>query len=115
MNVVAGTNIFLAAALDAPEKQRIIHLTTDRLIIVPEILPYEIENALTSIVKRNQITKNEAMSVHAVANHIPVRLAQIDKPQALKLALDSNIHAYDAYFCIVQNHHRVRLLPWTIV
>ena len=54
------------------------------------------------------------MSVHAVANHIPVRLAQIDKRQDLKLALDSNIHAYDAYFCIVQNHHRVRLLPWTI-
>jgi predicted nucleic acid-binding protein len=38
------------------------------------------------------------MSVLAVANHIPVRLAQIDIPQALKWALDFNIHAYDAYF-----------------
>ena len=98
MNIVADTNIFLAVVLNEPEKERIIQLTTDRLIIAPEILPYEIGNALTAMVKRKQITEIEAVSVFAIANQIPVRLAQVDIPQALKLALDFNIYAYDAYF-----------------
>ena len=98
MNIVADTNIFLAVALNEPEKRRIIQLTSNMVIIAPEILPYEIGNALTAMVKRKQITQNEAVSVLGIANQIPVRLAQVDIPQALKLALDFNIYAYDAYF-----------------
>jgi len=98
MNIVADTNIFLAVALNEPEKDLIIQLTSDMVIIAPEILPYEIGNALTAMVKRKQITPNEAMSALGIANKIPVRLAQVDIPQALKLALDFNIYAYDAYF-----------------
>jgi predicted nucleic acid-binding protein len=98
MNIVADTNIFLAVALNEPEKDLIIQLTSDMVIIAPEILPYEIGNALSAMVKRKQITQNEAISVFGIANQIPVRLALIDIPQALKLALDFNIYAYDAYF-----------------
>ena len=114
MNIVADTNIFLAVALNEPEKDSIIQLTAGMVTIAPEILPYEIGNALTAMVKRKQITPNEAMSALGIANKIPVRLAQVDILQALKLALDFNIYAYDAYFCIVQKHHRVPSLPWTI-
>ena len=98
MNIVADANIFLAVALNEPEKRRIIQLTSNMVIIAPEILPYEIGNALTAMVKRKQITQNEAVSVLGIANQIPVRLAKVDIPQALKLALDFNIYAYDAYF-----------------
>jgi predicted nucleic acid-binding protein len=98
MNIVADTNIFLAVALNEPEKELIIQLTTDRVIIAPEILPYEAGNALTAMVKRKQITQNEAVSAFDITNQIPVRLVQVDIPQALKLALDCNIYAYDAYF-----------------
>jgi len=98
MNIVADTNIFLAVALNEPEKELIIQLTSDMVIISPEILPYEIGNALSAMVKRKQITQNEALSALGIANQIPVRLAKIDILQALKLALDFNIYAYDAYF-----------------
>jgi len=100
MNIVADTNIFLAVALNEPEKELIIQLTSNMVIIAPEILPYEIGNALTAMVKRKQITQNEAVSVFGIANQIPVRLAQVDILQALKLALDFNIYAYDAYFLL---------------
>jgi hypothetical protein len=42
MNIVADTNIFLAVALNEPEKDVITQLTTGMVIIAPEILPYEI-------------------------------------------------------------------------
>ncbi len=52
MDIISDTNIFLAVALDEPEKDNIIQLTSESDAIAPEILPYEIGNALTAMVKR---------------------------------------------------------------
>jgi predicted nucleic acid-binding protein len=98
MNIISDTNIFLAVALDEPEKNHIIQLTSELDAIAPEILPYEIGNALSAMIKRKQITHEEALSAQKAANLIPVRLISIDIQQALKLAIEFNIYAYDAYF-----------------
>ena len=98
MSVISDTNIFLAVVLDEPEKNRIIQLTSGLDAIAPEILPYEIGNALSAMIKRKQITHDEALSAQKVASLIPVRLITIDIQKALKLAIEFNIYAYDAYF-----------------
>jgi len=38
------------------------------------------------------------LSAFDAVSSIPVRLIPVDIPKALKLALDYNIYAYDAYF-----------------
>lgn len=98
MNIVSDTNIFLAVALDEPEKDHIIELTEGTSAIAPEILPYEIGNAISAMIKRKQITRDEGLSIFAITNLIPVRLVAVDIQQALKLAFEFNIYAYDAYF-----------------
>jgi len=98
MNIISDTNIFLAVVLDEPEKQHIIQLTSQADAIAPEILPYEIGNALSAMIKRKQLTKDEALEALITANKIPVRLVNIDIQAALKLAIKFNIYAYDAYF-----------------
>lgn len=98
MNIVSDTNIFLAVVLDEPEKNNIIQLTSKANAISPEVLPYEVGNALSAMVKRNQLTKDEALLAFEGIKSIPVRLVSIDIQQALKLALAYNIYAYDAYF-----------------
>jgi predicted nucleic acid-binding protein len=98
MNIVADTNIFLAIALDEPEKEHVISLTAGTQPIAPEILPYEIGNALSAMVKRKQLTAAEAEAALGITNHIPVRLMRVDIAQALQLALQYNLYAYDAYF-----------------
>lgn len=98
MEIVADTNIFLAVSLEEPEKEEIIRLTSDTSIIAPKILPYKIGNALTSMFKRNRITQDEGLLTFETAIQIPVKLISVDIPQALKLAFDFNIYAYDAYF-----------------
>ena len=52
MDIITDTNIFLAIALNEPEKEQIIQLTSGVNIIAPEILPYEIGNALSAMIKR---------------------------------------------------------------
>jgi predicted nucleic acid-binding protein len=98
MNIVSDTNIFLAVALDEPEKDRIIELTSEVTAIAPEILPYEIGNALSAMVKRKQLTTDEATRAQGVASKIPVRLLGVDIQESLRLAIKFNIYAYDAYF-----------------
>lgn len=56
MDLIADTNIFLASALDEPEKTNIVHLTKGADIAAPEILPYEIGNALMALCKCGPLT-----------------------------------------------------------
>jgi predicted nucleic acid-binding protein len=98
VNLIAGTNIFLAVAMDEPEKAAIVYVTSGAEITGPEILPYEIGNALAAMCKRRQIDPKEAHMVHEITAKIPVRLVAVDIQEALDIALRFNIYAYDAYF-----------------
>jgi len=98
MNIISDTNIFLAVVLDEPEKENIIELTANANVISPEILPYEVGNALSAMVKRKRLTKSEALAALKGISSIPVKLVSVDIKQALEIALDYNIYAYDAYF-----------------
>ena len=98
MNLVTDTNIFLAVALEEPEKEKIIAVTSAAIPIAPEILPYEIGNALSAMVKRSQISHSQAFSALQSVNNIPVRLIKPDIKKSLEIAVEFNIYAYDAYF-----------------
>jgi len=98
MNVVSDTNILLAVIFNEPDKENIVRLTAGNDAIAPEILPYEVGNALSAMIKRKQITHKEALQAQKSISSIPVRLMSIDISQSLKLAMDFNIYAYDAYF-----------------
>lgn len=98
MKIAADTNIFLAVSLNEAEKRRIIAITKDTSIFAPEILPYEIGNALSAMVKRKKLTKAQALDAEKITNLIPVRLLSVDVHESLKIATENNIYAYDAYF-----------------
>jgi len=97
-NINVDTNIFLAVIFNEPEKENIVRLTAGNDAIAPEILPYEVGNALSVMIKRKQITHKEALQAQKSISSIPVRLMSIDISQSIKLAMDFNIYAYDAYF-----------------
>ena len=66
--------------------------------MAPEILPYEIGNAVSAMVKRRKLSPVEALKAEKLARRIPVRLVSVDVQASLQLALIHNIYAYDAYF-----------------
>ena len=98
MNMVADTNIFLAVVLNEPEKGHIMAVTSEAVLSAPEILPYEIGNALSAMVKRRRVSRVEALAAEKAASLIPVRLVGINVHEALELAIENDIYAYDAYF-----------------
>jgi len=98
MKIIADTNTFIAVALNEPEKGRIIRLTKGHDLIAPDVLPFEIGNALTTLMKKSVLKKEEVVSVWELIRQIPVDLRHTDIQSALKIAIKFNIYAYDAYF-----------------
>lgn len=106
MNVVADTNIFLAVTLYEPEREKIIRLTLGHDLVAPEILPFEIGNVLFAMLKRKRIEPEKLISVWDAAQKIPVDLRSVNIREALNIASQFNIYAYDAYFieCAISLH-----------
>lgn len=98
MKIVSDTNIFLAVALEEESKSRIIEITDGCSLHAPEILYYEIGNALLAMIKRRQIETSDVQAIYSVTQQIPVSLAKVSIPKALEIAIEHNIYAYDAYF-----------------
>lgn len=98
MKIIADTNTFIAVALNEPEKDWIIRLTDGCDLVAPEVLPFELGNALTAMLKKNTLKANEVVSAWEIVRDIPVDLRRIDMKTALKIATKFSIYAYDAYF-----------------
>jgi predicted nucleic acid-binding protein len=91
MKIIADTNIFLTVVLNEPKKQRIIELGLDCEIIAPELLPYEMGNALSAMLKRRQLSAQEVVLAYEKAQKIPVTLVEVNIKAALELAATHNI------------------------
>jgi predicted nucleic acid-binding protein len=98
MRIVADTNTFIAVALNEPEKELVISLAEGCDLVAPEVLPFEIGNALTAMMKKNVLQADEMILSWEIVQKIPVGLQRIDFKSALRIATEYNLYAYDAYF-----------------
>ncbi len=98
MKIVADTNVFIAVALDEPEKPRIVDITSSCELLAPDVLPYEIGNALTALMRKRKLEPDEIEPAWAATQAIPVVLCDLDIREALRIASRLRIYAYDAYF-----------------
>ena len=110
MRIIADTNIFIAVALNEPEKGKIIRLTEGHDLIAPDVLPFEIGDALTAMMKINALKKEEVASAWEIVQQIPVDLRPINIKSALSIAIQFNLYAYDAYFLECAKNLRSPLL-----
>ena len=110
VKIIADTNTFIAVALNETEKARIIRLTEGHDLIGPDVLPFEIGNVLTAMMKKNALKKGEVASAWEFVQQIPVDLRHTDIKSALKIVTKFNIYAYDAYFLECADNLRSPLL-----
>lgn len=100
MKITADTNTFLAVILFEEERDEIIKLTHGADLVAPEVLFFEIGNALSAMLKRGRLAPEDIFVVWDAIQQIPVDLRSIDVREALKIATKFNIYAYDAYFLV---------------
>jgi predicted nucleic acid-binding protein len=98
MEIVADASAFLAVVLDETHRKWVIEKTSGSALISPEVLPYEIANALTAMKKKGRLADREVLKAFNISQSIPVRLVPIEISDALKVAIKFNIYAYDAFY-----------------
>lgn len=105
MEVVADASAFLAVALEEHDRNGILEKTIGYTLVSPEILPYEMGNALIAMKKRGRLTDREVLKAFDISQSIPVKLVIVKIQAAIKIAVRFNIYAYDAYYlqCCLEN------------
>ncbi|MFP4209309.1 MAG: type II toxin-antitoxin system VapC family toxin [Wenzhouxiangella sp.] len=110
MRIVVDSSVFLAVALDEPDRDWLVEVTKGAEVCAPELLPYEIGNALSAMVKRARLTVAEAGDAFRSYSRMTVRLVPCDVAAALELCSGRGLYAYDAYFLMTALRLRSPLL-----
>lgn len=98
MVFLIDTSAVLAVALGEPEREWLIQATDAARLAAPTVLPYEIGNALSAMVKRGRLSVSQGSEAYRLARRIPVEMVEVNVERALRLAMEQEIYAYDAYF-----------------
>ena len=105
MEIVSDASAFLAVALNEADREWIVEKTAGCSVISPEVLPYEIGNALMAVKRKGRLNDREILRAFDISQRIAVRLVAVKIRDAMKLAFRFNIYAYDAYYlqCCIEN------------
>jgi len=88
----------MAVILGEPNTAKVIKSTVNAVILSPEVIPFEIGNALINLFRRKKISEEKALEAYKVFTSIPIRSVKINIDKALMIACKYKIYAYDAFY-----------------
>jgi len=97
----------MAVIVKEPERDTIIQLTQNAVMVSPDMVSYEIANALTKMMKKKIIEKERMINAFNFFRKIPIKTIKIDIGEALEIAWKFKIYAYDA--CYLEAAKRLNL------
>ena len=97
MNIVVDTSVIIAVISNESQKDRLIELTKGADLVAPPSIHWEIGNAFSAMLKRGRLTLHQTLKAIEVYHKIPVRYAEIELEDTLRIAAEYNIYSYDAY------------------
>jgi predicted nucleic acid-binding protein len=110
MALIVDTSVILAVVLNEPTKAELIRLTTGAELLAPLSLHWEIGNALSAMLKRKRITEAEGQQALVEYQKIPIRFLDVLLDEALHVAAQQRIYAYDAYFIVCARNQSSALI-----
>ena len=97
MNLVVDTSVIIAVLTSEPQRRLLVRLTRGAGLLAPASVHWEVGNALAAMFKRNRIDAKQIGRVLRAYERIPIRYVDVDLADALDLAVEHGIYAYDAY------------------
>jgi predicted nucleic acid-binding protein len=107
MEIITDACAIMAVIVKEPERDLVIQLTQNAVIVSPDMVSYEIANALTKMMKKKIIEKERMINAFNYFKEIPVKAIEINVEKALEIAWDFKIYAYDA--CYLEAAKRLNL------
>lgn len=110
MDIVIDTSALIAVIVGEPEKSEIIAATSGHALIGPGSIPWEVGNAFSAMLKQKRIRVENAHRAMMIFNSIPLRYVKVDLSNAVSIAHQTNMYAYDAYLLDCALRHAAPLL-----
>jgi predicted nucleic acid-binding protein len=107
MEIMVDASTLICVILNEPEKKKIVSLTEGIDLASPEMIAFEIGNALSRMYKRHRLNEDQIIKSYKLFESLPLRLVKADMAKALKLSCKYNIYAYDAYY--LETAHRLKM------
>ncbi|MCL2412437.1 MAG: type II toxin-antitoxin system VapC family toxin [Treponema sp.] len=112
MNILLDASAVMAIILNEPNRDKVIKLTKNTIILAPEVISFEIGNALVNLFRRSKITGEELLEAYRNYMLIPLRTVKVDIVKALKIACKYKIYAYDAYYLEIAYRQKLSLVTF---
>jgi len=107
MDTILDASAILAIILNEPNREKVIALTENATLLCPDVLSFEIGNALINLLRKQKITEDILFKAYKNFTLIPIRSIEVDIGKALKIACKYKIYAYDAYY--LETAYRLKL------
>jgi predicted nucleic acid-binding protein len=98
MEIMVDASTIICIILNEPEKQKIISLTEDAELAVPEMISFEIGNVLSRMYKKRRLNEEQIIKAYTLYKTLPLRAIKVDMIKALNISCKYGIYAYDAYY-----------------
>jgi predicted nucleic acid-binding protein len=98
MDILNDASALLAVILKEPNRERVIELTKGATLVCPEMISFEVGNALINIYRRHRLSELEVMSAYNDYLKMTLTKISVDITRALRIGIKHNIYAYDAYY-----------------
>jgi predicted nucleic acid-binding protein len=98
MEIILDASAIMSVIVEEPERALVESLTKNTTILSPSMVSFEIANGLTKMMKRKIIDKQRMMSAFEYFKWIPIKILEVDIEDALEIAGEYNIYAYDACY-----------------
>lgn len=110
MDIVVDVSCVIAVVLNEAHKEEIVRKTGGAELIAPPSLRWEIGNAFSAMFRRRRLTLDDARGALRAYRSIPIRFSEVEIEEAVELASELDIYAYDAYMIACARKHKCRLL-----
>jgi predicted nucleic acid-binding protein len=114
MDILLDASAIIAVILNEPNKDVVIKLTKGSTLLSPEMISYEIGNALISLYKRHKLQEKDVIDAYHDFMKIPIRTLDVDIEKALKISCKYNIYAYDAYYLETAKKMKLPLITFNV-
>ncbi|MBA3342196.1 MAG: type II toxin-antitoxin system VapC family toxin [Gemmatimonadaceae bacterium] len=97
MELVVDTSVLIAVVAREPARDVLIRQTMGVELVAPASVHWEIGNAFAAMLKRRRVSLDLVYEALASYERIPLRYVEVPLENALRLADELGIYAYDAY------------------
>jgi len=110
LNITMDASAAISVLVNEASKPDLLIATAGRNLIAPNSVFWEVGNAFSAMLKRQALPLRTAIKALDLFNSLPIRYVDVNLSEALQVAHDAGIYAYDAYLLVCARTFNAPLL-----